>query len=347
MQTTVNDDDVSSARRRRRPEPSGLQKRVGAAVLLGLLAIAAGILASQSRFNPAVTQFLASAAPTAAAPARTGPLIHPLPEGLAVLSPVERFDRETLSDKIDGKAELYLSAGFASLESQRFSAVGGPERWIEVYVYDMAAPANAFAVFSSQRRPGVESLDIAESAYRAENAVFLASGPFYVEIIASEKEASLAGLALALANRFLEARPAEASVASEKDLFPPEGRLADEIRLIPADAFGMAGLDRVYTATYRLNGAELTAFLSRRASAQEAAGWVQNYTDFLKDYGGEAIPTDRPAAGASLVAILDFYEVVFSRGEFLAGVHEAADREQALALAERLFEHLKEPRGAP
>src|SRR5512133_1136053 len=94
---------------------------VALAVLAGLLAIAGGLLWTQSRFNPAVVNFLKAAAPPGAAAPGARTAILPLPDGISPLTAPERFDRETLSDKIDGKAELYLSAGFIGLEAQRLA----------------------------------------------------------------------------------------------------------------------------------------------------------------------------------------------------------------------------------
>jgi hypothetical protein len=68
--------------------------------------------------------------------------------------------------------------------------------------------------------------------------------------------------------------------------------------------------------------------------------------DFLKTYGGEVKALDEPVPGGAVVAILDMVEVVFSQGPFLAGIHEASDREQAVMLARELAAKLKEVPGA-
>jgi hypothetical protein len=269
-----------------------------------------------------------------------------LPEGLSPLSPPERFDRETLSDKIDGKAELYLSAGFIRLDCQRLVLAGQPDLWIEVFIYDMGSPENAYAVFSTQRRADAVPADLAEFAYRAENAFFFVHGRFYLELIASSTDGRLAESMSALARAFISSRAVAPAAISERDLFPSRGLAAAGITLIPSDAFGFAGLDRVFAATYTLDGKEMTAFLSRRADPQEAAALAVAYVDFLKTYGGEVKASDDPVPGAAIVAILDMYEIVFAQGSFLAGVHEASDREQALSLAKELAAKLKEAPGA-
>jgi hypothetical protein len=328
-----------------RGKPSGLQRRLAAAVLAGLVAIAAGIVWTQSRFNPAVDNFLKGAAGQTAgqatAPASREPIL-PLPAGMSVLTPAERFEPASLSDKIDGKAELYLSAGFVRLDCQRFALAGGADLWIEAFVYDMGSFENAYAVFSAQRRSDGTPLDFAEFAYRAENAVFFVHGPTYLELIAAGTDERLKTAMDALARAFIASRAVARKAIGERELFPKSGLTETSISLIPADAFGLAGLDRVFTATYTRDGKEMTAFLSRRADPKEAATLAGAYVAFLKAYGGEAKGSGDPVPGAATLEVLDMVEVVFSEGPFLAGVHEAADRDQALRLARELAARLKE-----
>jgi hypothetical protein len=324
---------------------SARQTAISLIVLAVLAAIAVAGYSTQFRFNPAVLNFLQAAAATSKTSAAAESLMD-LPEGLSPLSPPERFDRETLSDKIDGKAELYLSAGFIRLDCQRLVLAGQPDLWIEVFIYDMGSPENAYAVFSTQRRADAVPADLAEFAYRAENAFFFVHGRFYLELIASSTDGRLAESMSALARAFISSRAVAPAAISERDLFPSRGLAAAGITLIPSDAFGFAGLDRVFAATYTLDGKEMTAFLSRRADPQEAAALAVAYVDFLKTYGGEVKASDDPVPGAAIVAILDMYEIVFAQGSFLAGVHEASDREQALSLAKELAAKLKEAPGA-
>lgn len=328
---------------------SGRETIVALCVLASLALIAAGMAMVQSRFNPAVLNFLQGTADRAkgptALPATEG-LILTIPEGMSLLTPAERFDRETLSDKIDGKAELYLSAGFVRLDCQRLALAGQPDLWIEVFIYDMGSFENAYAVFSAQRRADATMLDFAEFAYRAENALFFVHGPYYLEMIASGTDDRLRASMDALARAFILSRPVAQATIAERDLFPKPGLVATSISLIPADAFGVVDLDRVFTATYSIAGAEMTAFLSRRTDPQEAASLAEGYVDFLKTYGGEVKASDEPVPGGAVVAILDMYEVVFAEGPFLAGVHEAPDRDKAVMLARELAAKLKEVPGA-
>lgn len=328
----------------RKADPGG-ETFAAVAVLCGLLLIAAGILIRQQSFNPAVLNLsaMADARPKATGPlAGAGTPLIPAPAGLVVLSPVESFDPETLSDKIDGKAELYLSAGFVRLDCQRLALSGRPEAWLEAFVYDMGSAPNAFAVFSTQRRADVTPLAIGDFSYRAGNALFIAHGHYYLELIASADDERLAAALEELAEGFIRSRPVAAAAISERDLFPKTGLVEASITLIAADAFGVAGLDRVFTATYKKPPVEMTAFLSRRADAQAAAEQARSYAEFLSAYGGKRVAADDPVPGAAVVEIMDSFMVVFAQGPFFAGVHEAPDKGLSLELARELAAALKE-----
>ncbi|MCU0560596.1 MAG: hypothetical protein MUD16_10460 [Desulfobacterales bacterium] len=326
-----------------RKAKTGGETFAAVAVLCGLLLIAAGIFIRQPSFNPAVLNLsaIADSQPKAAGPHALAPLI-PAPAGLTVLTPVESFDRETLSDKIDGKAELYLSAGFVRLDCQRLALSERPDAWLEVFVYDMGSAPNAFAVFSTQRRADVVSLSIGDFAYRAGNALFVAHGHYYLELIASADDERLSAALEELAESFIRSRAVAAAVISEQDLFPKAGLIEASITLIAADAFGVAGLDRVFTATYQRTAGAMTAFLSRRADADAAAEQVRSYAEFLSAYGGKRLAADDPVPGATVVEIMDTFMVVFAQGPFFAGVHEAPDKTLALELARELAAALKE-----
>ena len=196
-------------------------------VILSILTvIAAGILITQSRYNPAILKFdeLSPAAGNTVHSSPPAPIeaFLPLPSGLKPLTAPEAFDTANLSDKINGKAELYLSAGFIGLVSQRFRDEAASDLWIESYVYDMGTGRNAFAVFSAQRREGAESLGLVQYAYRSSNAVFLVHGQYYLELIASQATGRMNQSMVALAGTFVDNTRAETVVIAEQDLFPPQ-----------------------------------------------------------------------------------------------------------------------------
>ena len=322
------------------------QTSLSLAILVALAVIAGGVFMTQFSYYPAVRQqasISAAGEQREPAPARAteSSMISP-PAGQAPMTPMEIFDAATLSDKINGKAELYLSAGFKSLHSQRFKTDSAVDVWLEAFVYDMQTPQNAFSVFSAQRRSDARKIDLGQYGYQTSNALFIVHGPFYVEIIASDTSEFIIEPMLALAAAFIEAQPIEETrTIGEKAVFPKGGLIEDSISLVSADAFGYDGFDRIFTASYQLGGTELMAFFSRRASPQESQGLAAGYTDFLIAFGGSSTASDLTIPAVKVIEILDTYEVVFSYGLYLAGVREATDKQQAQELALQLYNGIK------
>ncbi len=326
-------------------KPAQKQSLLSLMILGILVVIAGGVYLAQFNFNPAVQQMApaltADKKNQIAPPASAEKSLILTPPGQAPLSPPETFDAATLSDKINGKAELYLSAGFVRLHSQRFKDETAGEVWMEVFVYDMQTPQNAFSVFSAQRRDDAQTLEVAQYAYQTPNALFFVHGPFYVEVVASDISETIIQPMIAFAEAFIANHPIKAQTIGEKELFPEEGLVQTSISLVSADAFGYERFDQIFTATYKLQDSEFMAYYSRRKTPGEAEDLAASYRDFLIAFGGKTVESDLGIKTAKMIDILDTYEIVFSHGPYLAGVREAADQQPAQELAMQLFNRIK------
>ena len=322
-----------------------LESFLSLSIVLSLAAIAAVIFTQQYRYSPAILEeesiVATPAGQSSLSAAATISVLNRLPQNLTPMSPPEVFGPLSLSDKINGKAGLYLSAGFKRLESQRFKTGKDSAAWIEVFIYDMGNTENAYSVFSAQKREDGKSAGLGHFSYRTQNALYWIQGPYYVEIIgASATEENMMAMQI-FAKDFLDHIKVETQTMAERDLFPPSGLIQKSIVLIAQNAFGYEGLNRVYTAGYKINGAELSAFISRRETPQQAEKLASAYKQFLLTFGGKQQTTSPLIADAGIVIILDTYEVIFSQGRYVAGVREAVDASQAIDLAVILKKNLE------
>jgi hypothetical protein len=318
-------------------------------ILSVLTIIAGGVFTAQFSFFPAVRQLASDlSAGDKTQPARAhsaeSALITP-PAGQVPMTPMEAFDAATLSDKIDGKAELYLSAGFRRLHSQRLKSESAGDAWMEVFVYDMQTPQNAFSVFSAQRREDAQTLDLGQYGYQTANALFFVHGPYYVEVVASDRTEAILQPMRTFAETFIATQSVQAQAIEEKALFPKTGLIEDSIALVSADAFGFERFDQIFTAAYQLEDIQLMAYLSRRKSPGEAQELAGVYADFLLAFGGSAAESDLAIPSAKIIYILDTYEIVFSLGSYLVGVREANAQQPAQDLALQLFNRITEASG--
>lgn len=316
-------------------------------VIMGTLAvIAMGIFVRQSHYDPTlfVPRALEAQTPGEGVPGSltSSDFSGFVPEPLSVLSPLEAFGPETLSDKIDGKAELYLAAGFLDLRCQRFGRPIDPQSWMEVFVYDMGTQYQAFAVYSSQKREEATPLDLTPFSYKAKNALFWVHGKYYVEIIASVPSEGLMESMVAFGKNFVKKTSVEAHDLEELALFPMDHLEEGSIALLISNAFGFSGLKNCFTARYYVDGEQMLAFLSRKEGPEGAQRVVRAYQAFLLENGGTAVPLSTDLTSGALVEILDTFELIFRHGPYVAGVHEAPTRKAAEKLASMLNGHLVE-----
>jgi hypothetical protein len=321
-------------------KPGKVESYIGFLILLVLSVIAVGILMKQSHYDAGMFAVAlskdASPSQTSDTGNSTSNLQNYLPAGMMILTPVETFGPDNLSEKIDGKAELYLSAGFLSLKCQRFAEAGKPDLWLEVFVYDMGGMRNAFSVFSTQRRADAQDVDFTQFAYWTTNALFFLQGQYYVEVIAASDR--MAEAMLAIGRNFVRENPssAESETVGEAALFPEASLVSGSVALLAENVFGFSSLDNTFIAHYDLSGNELTAFLSRRQTAQQAKDLALAYHQFLVENGGVYTPMNIAIPDARLLKVFDTFELIFVHGNFLAGVHEAENKDLAEQLASDL-----------
>jgi len=323
------------------------QRLIGYGILALLGLITLWLLVQQSRFNPAVD--LALRAPLQGRPQvavstpRATAALLPEVSRFAPLAPTESFGPENLSDKIDGKAELYLAAGFQEMSCRRFGLAAAGQAQVEVFLYDMGAAPNAFAVFSGQRRPGSPNIPLTTNAYATANALFFTQARFYVEIVADRAAPGLQDSLEDYAKALLAKIPREKGEAPVLAApFPPEGLARDTVRLCTADSFGCEGLNNMLTGEYTLRRGKATGFMAIRDTPEEAQGEARRYLDFLAANGYQKMQAPEAPADTQVFVLDNSFEMVFVQGRTLAGVHDATSLAAAMELAGKLRSKLRE-----
>ncbi|MFA5424388.1 MAG: DUF6599 family protein [Phycisphaerae bacterium] len=330
------DTTISSAKR----QPTRLESAIATALIAVPVIIILVIFVSQK--NADISRFGITAEIAEKPQGQQG--INPAelapPQGFEKFGPGEYYDQETLYEKIDGKAPLYLESGFVKLFTQRYVNGKNYELTYELYVYDMGLTGNAFSVYSVQRRAGSSPGNL-QFSYSTDNGLFLSYGKYYCEFIGSSDSPLLLDAIDFTANALIEnlkdAGPVE---IPQLDMFASQNLVPGSYILYLNSAYGFTGLTNTYSAKYKINGETVTAFISKQPDGSAAQKLAEQYVDFLIANGGEKIQS--PDADTQYVDLYGSIEIVSVKDSFVYGIHQAEDKkaaENALALiSEKLDE---------
>lgn len=262
------------------------------------------------------------------------------PAGFEALSKAENYNADNLYEKIDGKAPLYLEAGFKELSTQRFVKTGDPNLWMELYIYDMGNIKNAFSVYSVQKRAESEAFPSTQFAYRSGNALYFVHGKYYIELVGSSESEGLFKAVTEVCTKIQTNLTIDHdSGIAELAIFPQENLVSGSFKLYLANAFGFEKLTNIFTARYQSGEEIITAFISKRADSKDAEVIADSYRKFLIENGAVIKNTEKTLAGK----VMDSFgttEIVFTAGPFVAGVHEAENQRAAENIAEELINKL-------
>lgn len=349
-------------RHARKPQQiSRTEKVLGLAILVLLAGIAAAIYAIGSRGGP--QRAIAAVSGVDADLSRAGAviplewegaapgmrLVEDVPDEISAVdwfddaqgwttSQIEFFGPDTLYEKINGRADAYLAYAFQELVFISYSDAEDPaSAYVDVYVYEMDSPLNAFGIFSAERFPGSPPVDLGRAGYESDGSLFFCHGPYYNQILVSDTSPEVVALAQSIAARLVERQVDEGQPLGIEHYLPSESQVPDSFAYIRRDALSQPFMTEVVTARYEVGGENLLAFARLYDDAEQAARAMGQYEEYLTRYGAQAQfdpPQGAEAAFAGTIGGVTDY--VFIRGRVFGGVVQAAQSDAALVLVERL-----------
>jgi hypothetical protein len=271
------------------------------------------------------------------------------PEGWALRDAPETFTKETLFEHIDGQADLFLQYGFEKSVFAVFRNANSSDDLIEVDIYDMKTPLNAFGVFSrfrQEEKPAGIGLD----SHLADRSAIFYKGTYFVVLQATDPNAAtLKGLAQEIASRIAD----ESAPPREIGFFPKSGLKPGSMEYYPDGLLGHEFLKCGFKASYREaeqagkdaktseEDGRFQLFLAVFENPQQAATALGLFREYLSKKGkvADGISTQ---FGPEAVTGVDPYQgriIAVRKGLYLVG---AAGFEQDKEGEQQLAELIKE-----
>jgi hypothetical protein len=262
------------------------------------------------------------------------------PRGWEISDRVKEFTAENLYEQIDGRAEFFLAYDMIRMTFAGFANSTDKGEFIDLSIYDMGTPTNAFGVFSGERSQGAPSLSLGRAGYRLDSNYYVWKGQYYIRIISSQRTDKLRRIGKDLAQEVSDFLNDSGEEVWGLSVLPKRDRVEDSVQYFKADAMGLVFMKNTYIAQYRKGGVLVTAFLSQRGSEESARNAVAQYAEYAKKYGkGIKLLKEK---GVELLScdMVGNYDVVFQKGRLMGGASSAKDQSLAVRMAVELWNEM-------
>ncbi len=261
--------------------------------------------------------------------------------GSNLLAPI-RIERyaENLYEKIDGKEGMFRAFHVVDLRFGQYLEQAGRQAY-DVYVYDMAEPANAMGIFMKERPRNADNLEIGRSAYRSGGSVYFWKGPYYLNVLGpGEGGDETFAVSRRIAEAIAETIADDGQPFWAESVLPLENRLPGTFRYAATSALGYEYLERMFLADYEEDGKSYQMFILKADNREQARDLFRQYVESTQRYD-KVLKQEDTTGGQTMVGeSMGIFTTAFYRDEYFGGVCECEDGELAQSRASLLRDRL-------
>lgn len=258
--------------------------------------------------------------------------------GWKLAAPISTYDKKTLFDYIDGAAELYFAYDFRAVAAAEYQ---NGETSIIVDVYDMTMPEGAFGIYSINRYPEADHVDIGNEGILAGTALDFWKGRYFCKVysfdMAEKYQDHVINFGNRLASKIQEVgeEPSVLGRLPQDGLIPKTARFfsrklgLDNIRYVSEEnIFNLSAKTKGTVAEYQIDDtASFQLFVIEYPSPGEADSAFEAYSSYL-DGKGEPVPIDEATYGKSKMVKVDGkFTFVEAKDRIISGFWDVETRE--------------------
>ena len=250
---------------------------------------------------------------------------------------VKKFTSENLWDQINGRAEFFLSYDMVRMTFAGYTDSANPKAFIDVSIYDMGNPSNAFGVFSAERQEDITPVDLGREGYLFGANLFIWKGHYYVRMITSKDSPRLQKINRELAKKLVYSLDDSGESLWGLETLPKVDLVPGSERYFRRDAMGLDFMGNTYMAQYRKKGVLVSVFLLQKDQHSEAGEILARYAAYAGNFGKGAWKVKHHGVDITLCDMDGNYDVLFQKGGIVAGLTSIEDRKFAVDLALELW----------
>jgi len=263
------------------------------------------------------------------------------PKGWKLQDRVESFSPVNLYERINGRAEYYLSYDMVWAVFGVFRRNTGNRHSIELSIFNLGNPTQAFGAFSGERSMGAPQLKLGRDSYCSEAAFYIWQGQYYIQVTASDTTYELQQVCLDLADKLTENLDDSSQPVWGLHALPAKDRVRQSVQYFLVDALGHSFLHDTYTAKYLKDRTEIPVFLSRQDSSDSAETILEKFKDHVSKYGEGVETTTVDGVEVVVCDMGKYYDVIFRKGSLVAGVTGLEDKNSAIEASVDFWKQLQ------
>jgi hypothetical protein len=190
---------------------------------------------------------------------------------------IQTFIPKTLYEYINGAADLYLMNDFEELKVVEYQNEKRASVTIEVYRHKN--PISAFGIYSQERLPNTNYINVGVQGYVENNVLNFLSGPYYVKISSYNTGAEDQEILLTFAKKVEENLGEKGALPPILASFPEEGKAKNSEKFIAKKFLGYSFLHSAFTADYELAGKKFKLFIIEGRDQNECRNMIQKYLE--------------------------------------------------------------------
>ena len=234
------------------------------------------------------------------------------------------YDRDTLSDRINGEAELYTPYGFDRMVAVRYSSENSPAAGIDVEIYRMGSLLDAFGMYSNYRQKDGQRINIGAESNLSGAQLFLYQGRYFIHVQVTGADSSHSDAVTACAKLVAASLPGESSRPAELSAFDRPEIVKGTERYLPQSLLGYDFLNRGLMAEVVSGGANFQVFRLIGTDARSVSVPFERFKSLLAQV--KINPVGKDTAVLEGVDPLYGPVIVLKKGDCFAGALRFGDK---------------------
>ncbi len=209
-------------------------------------------------------------------------------ENWKITEETQKYFPGTLFEYINGAAEAYLSYNFNELFVAQYKKINTQAN-MSLEIYDMGNEKNSFGIYSAERYPDNNFIEIGTQGYLENETLNFISGQYYVKLVCFDCEAHSGDFLCKFSMGIIKNVQSKGEFPPALKIFPGEGLIPNSEKYILKNFMGYSFLHDGYMADYSVNSMEFSCFIIEGEDSQDADQMLFDYLEAKESSNPEKV----------------------------------------------------------